>query len=84
MSFFQPCFSLSSLSYTTLVTYGDSSLLLSEVHYFRGAQNEIKSWYDCALFLPLTWMGFSSLEPCDISQLFVARAIPSLIAAEWV
>ena len=45
----------SSLLYTTLFTFGCSSiwgLLLLEARYFRGAKDDIKSWYDCALFLP--------------------------------
>ena len=52
-------FSSSSLLYTTLVTFGCSSiwgLLLSEARYFRGAKDDIKSWYDCALFLPRGWV----------------------------
>ena len=59
MSFFQPCFSSSSLLYMTLVTFGSSSiwgLLLSEVRYFRGEKVDIKSWYDYALFLPHGWV----------------------------
>ena len=38
---------------------------------FGGAKDDIKSWYDCALFLPHRWVFFSS-RPRDISQLFVA------------
>ena len=67
-------FSSSSLLYTTLITFGCSSiwgLLLLEARYFRGAKDDIKSWYDCALFLPHGWVFFSS-RPRDISQLFVA------------
>ena len=48
-------FSLSSLLYMTLVTFRCSSiwgLLLLEACYLRGAKDDIKSWYDCALFLP--------------------------------
>ena len=38
--------------------------MLSEARYFRGAKDDIKSWYNCALFdLPATWMGFSVLDP---------------------
>ena len=46
-------FSSSPLFYTTLVTFGSSSIwgsLLTEVRYFRGAKNDVKSWYDRALF----------------------------------
>ena len=51
--------SSSSLLYTTLVTLWCSSiwgLLLLEARYFRGAKDDIKSWYDCALFLPHRWV----------------------------
>ena len=59
MSFFSYVFSSSSLLHTTLVTFGCSSiwgLLLLEARYFRGAKDDIKSWYDCALFLPHGWV----------------------------
>ena len=65
MSFSSYVFSLSSFLYTTLVTFGCSSiwgLLLLEARYFREAKDNIKSCYDCALFLPHGWV-FSVLDP---------------------
>ena len=47
MSFFSYVYSSSSLLYTTLVTFGCSSiwgLLLLEARYYRGAKDDIKSW----------------------------------------
>ena len=67
--FFSYVFSSSSLLYRSLVTFKSSSfwgLLLSEVCYFRGAKNYIKSSNDRALFLPQD--GFFISRPCDISQ----------------
>ena len=51
--------SSSLLLYTTLITFGSSSiwgLLLLEVRYFRGIKNDIESWYNCVLFLPHGWV----------------------------
>ena len=53
--FFSHVFFSLSLLYRTLVTFESSSylgLLLLEVRYFTGAKKDIKSWYDCAFFLP--------------------------------
>ena len=92
MYFFQLCFSSSSPLYTTLVTFGCSSiwgLLLSEARYFRGAKDDIKSWYDCALFLPHGWVFqfqtswyFTTLR--GISNTFpVAECVLFEMAAVW-
>ena len=65
MSFFSYVFSSSSLLYTTLVTFRCSSiwgLLLLEARYYRGAKDDIKSWYDCALLCHMD--GFFSSRPC--------------------
>ena len=75
MSFFSYVYSSSSLLYTTLVTFGFSSiwgLLLLEGRYYRGAEDDTKKLVRLRS-LPATWMGFSVLDPVsDISQLFVA------------
>ena len=55
-------FCSSLLLYMTLVTSESSSfwgLLLSELHYFRGAKNDIKIWYVCPFFLPHGWVFHS-------------------------
>ena len=66
--------SSSWLLYTTLVTFGSSSiwgLLLSEVRCFRRAKVDKKNVGATALSSCHT-DGFFSSRPCDISQLFVA------------